>query len=280
MKRWWSTGRHHCKVGEFFDSTEGPRTLVSLEHVDVDLDGHRVLEDITFTLKEGMFIGVIGPNGAGKTTLLRVILGLVKPSSGSVCVLGLDPAALKKELHHIGYVPQNVLFDPIFPVSVYDVVMMGRICCIGRLRFASKADKKAVSDSIRMVGLGGLEKRLIGELSGGQQKRVFLARALCRQTRILLLDEPTAGLDIPAQHGFMDLLAELKSSLGLSVIFVSHDVNILAQHVDEMVCINRAMHLHGKPGEVVGSERLQEAYRCEYDFLVGAGDHHPGEGSR
>ena len=174
-----------------------------------------MLEDITFTLKDRMFLGVIGPNGAGKTTLLRVILGLVKPDSGEVCVMGMNPEELKGELHHIGYVPQNVLFDPIFPVSVFDVVMMWRICCIGRFRFASRADKQAVMDSIHVVGLDGLEKRLIGELSGGQQKRAFLARALCRETKILLLDEPTSGLDVPAQRQFMDLLTDLKQNLGL-----------------------------------------------------------------
>jgi zinc transport system ATP-binding protein len=273
---------HACKVGEYFDSTgEGSRVLVDVEHVFVELGGQPVLQDITFTLNDRMFLGVIGPNGAGKTTLLRVILGLVKPTSGTVCVMGMEPDELKGELHHIGYVPQTVLFDPIFPVSVYDVVMMGRICCIGRFRFAKKSDKQAVMDSIRMVGLEGLEQRLIGELSGGQQKRAFLARALCRETRILLLDEPTSGLDIPAQRQFMDLLTDLKERLGLSVVFVSHDVNVLAQHADEMVCINRSMHLHGKPGDVVGSERLQEAYRCEFDFLVGPGAHHPGqEGGR
>jgi zinc transport system ATP-binding protein len=271
--------KHACKVGQYFDSTgEGERTLIDLEHVFVDLGGQPVLTDITFKLKDRMFLGVIGPNGAGKTTLLRVILGLIKPTGGSVCVMGMQPNELKGELHHIGYVPQNVLFDPIFPVSVYDVVMMGRICCIGRFRFAKRVDRQAVTDSIRMVGLDGLEKRLIGELSGGQQKRVFLARALCRETRILLLDEPTAGLDLPAQRQFMDLLTRLKEELGLSVVFVSHDVNVLAQHADEMVCINRSMHLHGKPGEVIGSDRLQDAYRCEFDFLVGSTGHHPGEG--
>lgn len=270
-------GRHACKVSEYFDNTEEPRTLVELEHVNVDLGGQGVLLDISFQLKEGMFLGVIGPNGAGKTTLLRVLVGIVKPTSGVVCVMGMNPSELKSELHHIGYVPQNVLFDPIFPVSVYDVVMMGRLCCIGRFRRASKEDRRAVVESIAMVGLQGLERRLIGELSGGQQKRVFLARALCRETRILLLDEPTAGLDMPAQRQFMELLTDLKERLGLSVVLVSHDVNVLARHVDEMVCINKAMHLHGKPGDVVDSEGLREAYRCEYDFLVGAGGHHPPE---
>lgn len=283
----WRSGRkggievkRTCRVAAFFEGGGGPRTLIELEHVWVSLDGRKVLEDITFPLEEGMFLGIIGPNGAGKTTLLRVILGLVKPSRGGVRVMGMNPDELKHELHHIGYVPQNVLFDPMFPVTVFDVVMMGRACCIGPMRFGRKSDREAVEQSIQMVGLEGLEHRLIGELSGGQQKRTFLARALCIETRILLLDEPLSGLDLPAQDRFMELLTDLKKRLGLSVLLVSHDVNVLARHADEMVCINRTMHFHGKPADALGSERLKEAYRCEFDFLVGAGGPgRPGEGA-
>lgn len=269
----------NCRVAEFFDgSVEGARTLIELECVWVSLSGQTVLEDISFSLEEKMFLGVVGPNGAGKTTLLRVVLGLLRPGRGTVRVMGMTPAELKHELHHIGYMPQQVIFDPLFPVSVYDVVMMGRACCIGTLRFPKKADKEAVLDSIEMVGLDGLEGRPVGELSGGEQKRAFLARALCRETHILLLDEPTAGLDLPSQQQFMELLVELKERLGLSVIFVSHDVNVLARFADEMVCINRTMHLHGRPQEVLGSEKLKEAYRCEFDFLVGVGGQGPRTG--
>jgi len=267
-----------CRVSEFFGaSADGPRQVIVLEDMWASLDGHTVLEGITFSLDEGTFLGVIGPNGAGKTTLIKVILGLVKPDRGAVRVMGMSPGELKHELHHIGYMPQQVLFDPLFPVSVYDVVMMGRTCCIGTLRFPRRNDREAVMESIAAVGLDGLEKRPIGELSGGQQKRAFLARALCLETRILLLDEPTSGLDYEAQEKFMDLLARLKLEQGLSVIFVSHDVNVLARFADEIVCINRTMHLHGKPMEVLGSERLKEAYRCEFDFLAGVGSHESTE---
>ena len=268
-----------CRVAEFFDgSTEGARTLIELESAWVSLAGSTVLEDISFSLKEKMFLGVVGPNGAGKTTLLRVVLGLVRPERGTVRVMGMTPGELKHELHHIGYMPQQVVFDPVFPVSVFDVVMMGRTCCIGTFRFPTRTDREAVREGIMMVGLEGLERRPIGELSGGEQKRAFLARALCRETHILLLDEPTAGLDLPAQQQFMELLVRLKEQLGLSVIFVSHDVNVLARFADEMVCINRTMHLHGKPQEVLGSEKLKEAYRCEFDFLVGVGGQGQGAG--
>jgi len=259
-----------CRVSEFFEGvTKEPRQVIRLEDVWASLDGHTVLEGITFSLREGTFLGVIGPNGAGKTTLVRVMLGLIRPERGKVLVMGLSPQELRHELHHIGYMTQQVLFDTLFPVSVYDVVMMGRTCCIGPLRFPRRSDREAVMKSIEAVGLKGLERRPIGELSGGQQKRAFLARALCLETRILLLDEPTTGLDAEAQEEFMSLLADLKERLRLSVVFVSHDVNVLARYADEIVCINRTMHMHGKPLEVLGSERLKEAYRCEFDFLAG-----------
>jgi zinc transport system ATP-binding protein len=262
--------RRECRVSEFFSGdASAPRKVIELVDIWVELDGRPVLEGITFSLEEGMFLGIIGPNGAGKTTLMKVILGLVRPVRGEVRVLGLAPGELRHELHHIGYMPQQVLFDPIFPVSVFDVVMMGRACCIGPLRFPSRRDRDAVRESIRAVGLEGLEHRPIGALSGGQQKRAFLARALCQETRILLLDEPTAGLDLDAQENFLDLLERLRRELGLTVVFVSHDVNVLARFADRLVCINRTMHLHGSPQEVLGSDRLQEIYRCEFDFLVG-----------
>lgn len=261
-----------CRVSEFFSGeSEGPRRVIELRDVRVERDGRAVLEGMTFAVEEGVFLGIIGPNGAGKTTLLKVILGLIRPTGGEVRVMGMAPRELRHELHHIGYMPQQVLFDPLFPVSVYDVVMMGRACCIGPLRPPSRRDREAVLESIRAVGLEGLERRPIGELSGGQQKRAFLARALCLETRILILDEPCAGLDAEAQEAFLSLLEDLKEQKGLTVVFVSHDVASLARHADRIVCINRTMHLHGRPQEVLGSERLKEAYRCEFDFLAGVG---------
>jgi zinc transport system ATP-binding protein len=262
--------RRECKVREFFQAPS-PRDVISLRGVWVRLGGETVLQDITFSVKEGSFLGIIGPNGAGKSTLLRVILGLVRPEKGEVKVLGMDPRRLREELHHVGYLPQNVLFDPLFPVSVYDVVMMGRICCIGPLRFPGRKDREAVLESIQAVGLKGLERRPIGELSGGQQKRTFLARALCLETRVLLLDEPTAGLDLEGQESLLSLIANLKDEKGLTVVLVSHDLGVLSRYADELVCIRKTMHLHGRPSEVLGSEGLKEVYRCEFDFLSGLG---------
>ncbi len=241
--------------------------LIEVRDLEVSIDGHRVLWDISFALSAGSFLGVIGPNGAGKTTLLRVLLGLITPTRGMVKVFGRAPAQLGRGAHQIGYVPQRPDFDPRFPVSVQDVVMMGRACCLGLFRFPRRADWEMVKASIRQVGLGGQEARRIGELSGGEQQRAFLARALCSQTRVLLLDEATTGLDLPAQHELYALLQRLRRELGLTVIAVSHDLLELGAHADELMCINGTTHIHGNPQTVLYSHQLREAYRCEFDFL-------------
>lgn len=241
--------------------------IVRVDGLAVSIEGHPVLWDIHFRVPEGTFLGIIGPNGAGKTTLLRVLLGLVEPTRGSVTVLGKPPAALGHSAHQIGYVPQRPKFDPRFPVSVRDVVMMGRACCLGLFRVPKARDWQAVDASIELVGLAGLASRRIGELSGGEQQRAFLARALCSETRLLLLDEATTGLDLPAQHDLYALLQQLRRDLRLTVIAVSHDLLELAAHANELICINGTTHIHGDAHAVLHSHELREAYRCEFDFL-------------
>jgi zinc transport system ATP-binding protein len=243
--------------------------IVHVRDLAVGIDGHPVLWNITFDVTAGSFLGVIGPNGAGKTTLLRVLLGLIPVTHGVVEVLGMNPGQLGRRAHQIGYVPQRPEFDSRFPVSVRDVVMMGRTCCLGLLRFPRRADWAAVDATIHRVGLAGLESRRIGELSGGQQQRAFLARALCAETRLLLLDEATTGLDLPAQHELYALLQRLRRELHLTVIAVSHDLLELGAHADKLLCINGTMHIHGNPHTVLESHELRAAYRCEFDFLSG-----------
>jgi zinc transport system ATP-binding protein len=241
--------------------------IVEARGLAVELDGHVVLWDINLSVVPGRFLGIIGPNGAGKTTLLRVLLGLVTPSRGSVRVLGRPPSHLGRGAHQIGYVPQRLDFDPRFPVSVRDVVMMGRACCLGLFRFPRRDDWRKVEESIRQVGLAGYESRRIGDLSGGEQQRAFLARALCSETRLLLLDEATTGLDLPAQHELYALLQRLRREMDLTVVAVSHDLLELGAHADELICINGTTHIHGNPQTVLDSHQLREAYRCEFDFL-------------
>jgi ABC-type Mn2+/Zn2+ transport system ATPase subunit len=245
----------------------GVAPIIETRDLGVEIDGRPVLWDINLAIVPGRFLGIIGPNGAGKTTLLRVLLGLVPPSRGSVRVFGHPPGELGRSAHRIGYVPQRPAFDPRFPVSVRDVVMMGRTCCLGFLRYPRRRDWQRVDATIAQVGLQGFEQRRIGELSGGEQQRAFLARALCSETKLLLLDEATTGLDLPAQHELYALLHKLRRELDLTIVAVSHDLMELGSHADELICINGTTHIHGNPQTVLHSHELREAYRCEFEFL-------------
>ncbi|MBW2241831.1 MAG: metal ABC transporter ATP-binding protein [Deltaproteobacteria bacterium] len=224
------------------------------------------------------FAGICGPNGAGKTTLLKTLLGSLKPDTGEVVVLGVAPGHQLDE--GIGYVPQRNSVPANFPALVRDIVAMGRLRRRGwrhRLR-TSPADREADRENLARVGIDSLADRPIGQLSGGEQRRVVLAQALCASTRLLILDEPTVGLDLPAEQAFYRLCRKLQAELGLSVIAVSHDLVALAGEADRLLCINRRMHVHGHPDEVVHSHALKEAYACEFDFLRGEIDHHGRHG--
>jgi ABC-type Mn2+/Zn2+ transport system ATPase subunit len=252
--------------------------VVVCEHVSVERDGQRVLEDITFSLDAGRFLGVVGPNGAGKTTLLRALLGLVPVAAGRIEVLGRPAGASKDQARQIGYVPQRHAIAASFPARVRDVVLMGRLAHFGPWRRPRAEDKRAVAEALARVGMEDRAERSIGQLSGGEQRRAMLAQALCASERLLVLDEPTIGLDLPAEQEFYALLRELQHELGLAVIAVSHDLLALAAVADELVCINRTMHVHGNPDEVVHSHALLEAYSCEFNFLAGEIAHHENAG--
>jgi zinc transport system ATP-binding protein len=252
---------------------------VTFDRVSVELDGRPVLEDISFHVHEGAFLGVIGPNGAGKTTLLRTLLGLVPPTSGRIEVLGRPAGDLGDDAHAIGYVPQRQSVPRNFPATVADVVMMGRMCCIGRMKWTRAADWARVQDELDEIGIGHLSSRPIGRLSGGEMRRVLLAQALCQGTRLLVLDEPTVGLDLPAELEFYALLRRLQAERRITVVCVSHDLVALAGQASELICINRRMHVHGNPEEVVHSHALREAYSCEFDFIAGELAHHEGGGT-
>jgi ABC-type Mn2+/Zn2+ transport system ATPase subunit len=248
--------------------------VVVCEGVGVVRDGRRVLEDISFTLDAGRFLGVVGPNGAGKTTLLRTLLGLEPIAEGRAFVLGRPPGARLDPGRRIGYVPQRHAIPPTFPARVRDVVLMGRMARAGSWRRPREADRRAVQEAIARVGIADRAERPIGSLSGGEQRRAMLAQALCASERLLVLDEPTIGLDLPAEQAFYELLRTLQRELGLAVIAVSHDLLALAAAADELICINRTMHVHGNPDEVVHSHALLAAYSCEFNFLAGEIAHH------
>lgn len=247
-------------------------SVIRFTGVSVELDGHRVLEDINFSVQEGEFVGVVGPNGAGKTTLLRAVLGLVPIVEGRVEVFGSAPGKSRGRM--VGYVPQRQSIAKNFPATVGDVVLMGSLHDLGSFGFPRRKDWQRVAQSLVLVGLKDLIERPVGRLSGGEQRRVMLAQALCASTRLLVLDEPTVGLDLPAEHEFYALLRRLVRDLKLTIMAVSHDLVALAGEADELICINRRMHIHGNADDVVHSHAIREAYSCEFDFLAGELAHH------
>ena len=257
-------------------STDTQPPVVAVHDICVQVAGRTVLQDISFDVPAGQFVGLVGPNGAGKTTLLKTIMGLVAPTSGSVELFGSPAAQRRSDAHSVGYVPQRQMIDRSFPATVRDIVMMGRLCCLGPLGRPRKSDWEKVDRSLELVGISKLGNRSIGRLSGGEQRRTMLAQALCASTRLLVLDEPTIGLDLPAEHDFYSLLRKLQAELSLTIVAVSHDLVALAGEADALICINGRMHIHGNPDDVVHSHAIREAYSCEFNFLAGELAHHEG----
>lgn len=213
------------------------------------------LEDISFQVNTGERVAVVGPNGAGKSTLFRLIVGTLKPSNGKIIVAGHDP-----DTHIcIAYVPQRSQIDWSFPVTVEDVVMMGRVGQIGLFRRPQRRDRELVRISLERVGATALAKKQIGELSGGQQQRVFIARALAQEAELLLLDEPMTGLDIPSQEAIFQILDGLKKD-NVTLLMATHDLNLAAEHFDRVLLLNGRLIAAGRPEEVLQADHLLRAY--------------------
>ncbi len=246
-----------------------PGGIIQVGSLGLFREGRTILKDISFSVRTGEMVGIIGPNGAGKTTLVRMILGLIRPTSGWIKVMGHSPGSLGHLRDLVGYVPQRSFLDRSVPLSVIDAVRMGAVTRsrMGQ-RFPSSLARKA-EDSLRQVGIHGLRHQPFGSLSGGERQRAFLARALFKDPRILFLDEPNAGLDAPAQRRLFDILENLRRSLSVTVVVVSHDLAAITAVANRLICINQTMHVHGRPSEVLGSRGLENAYRCEFDLLSG-----------
>ena len=235
--------------------------LVRLENVWVYYDSIPVLEAINLSVESNDFLGIIGPNGGGKTTLLKVILGLIKPNRGRVTVLGMPPERGRK---YIGYISQFNLFDHDFPISVFEVVLMGRYKRSGLLPRYTEEDRKAATEALEIVEMLDYKDRQIGRLSGGEQQRVFIARALATDPKLLLLDEPTASIDTNMQAEFYELLDRLKENM--AIVLVSHDVSAVSIYVSEIACLNHQLFYHGS--KEVSAEELEKTYRCPVQLIA------------
>ncbi len=239
--------------------------VIDIRHLWVIYNHQPVLEDVTLDIRDNTFVGILGPNGAGKSTLLKVILGLIPPTRGTVEVFGQDPRQARRRGDLIGYLPQRPLANPRFPVSVLDVVLMGAYGRIGLGRRPGREDREAALAHLARLGIRHLANRPIGEISGGEQQRVFIARALAMKPRLLVLDEPTISLDACSQDELYDLVSHLKEDLKLTIIMVSHDIGAVATHVDDIVCLNRRVHVHSPPP--IGRLALENTFGCTVEYL-------------
>jgi len=229
--------------------------ILDVSHITVRYNGRVALENATFHLHEAERVAIVGPNGAGKSTLLKVVAGVLSPTSGEVKIFGSRP------LGHvcIGYIPQRSQVDWNFPVTVADVVMMGRSAKLGPLNFPHKRDWEHVHHALETVDLANLSTRQIGQLSGGQQQRMFIARALAQEAELMLMDEPLTGLDTPSQEGILELMDRLKQER-VTVMVATHDLDQAASHFDRIMLLNHRIVAFGEPKIVMQTENLLRAY--------------------
>ncbi len=235
------------------------RILIRIRKVEFRYWRDPVLVDVDLEIHAGDFLAVIGPNGSGKTSLIKVMLGLLQPTRGDVSLFG-TPIRDFRGWEKIGYVPQKAThFDPYFPASVQEVVAMGLVAVGHRRRLRSGERESLVLGALESVGMDSMKARPIGELSGGQQQRVFIARALVSSPEILILDEPTAGVDAEAQNRFYGMLDRMNRESGLTVVFSTHNVGVVNRHVNKVACINQRLYFHGSHEEFCETDHLLEA---------------------
>lgn len=234
--------------------------IIEVENVSFSYGNVEVLKNITLAIHQGDYISLIGPNGGGKTTLLKIMLGLLKPQSGQIRLFGKNLQDFS-DWSKLGYVPQKAInFDPLFPVTVREVVAMGCYGKKGLLKWLNKNDQKNIDDALEQVDMIQHANRLIGNLSSGQQQRVFIARALAGQPEVIFLDEPTVGVDIKAQEDFYALLSRLNKNLNITLIIISHDVDAVSHEVTEIACLNQSLVYHGEPKKFMKGHYLENLY--------------------
>jgi len=235
--------------------------IVQAREIGFRYTGEWVLKDISFEIEKGEFWGIIGPNASGKTTLLKIIDRILVPQEGSVWINGINIREMKRDAlaRLVAVVPQEAPL--IFPFCVEEIVLMGRAPHLGKLRFEGKKDHEITRRSMEMTDTLSFAHRNIGELSGGERQRVLIARALAQEPHIILLDEPTAFLDIKHQVNFFNLVKTLNREEGLTVISVTHDINLASLYCDRIILLDRgSIHCMGTPSEVIRESNIREVY--------------------
>lgn len=221
--------------------------IISMKNISFSYENKQILDHINFSVSKGSFMGLVGPNGGGKTTLIKLILGLQKADAGSIQLFG-QPIEKFNNWNKIGFVSQKAnTFNKGFPATVYEVVSMGLTAKVGYLKFFQKKHKEKIKETINQVGMKAYTHENIGNLSGGQQQRIFIARSLVNDPELLILDEPTVGVDNENVQRFYDLLDNLNRNKGITMLMITHDTGTIAEQATEIACLNKKLHFHGKP---------------------------------
>lgn len=244
------------------------KNCIEVNNVSFSYSGQTVLDNISFSVNSGEYLGIIGPNGGGKTTLIKIILGLLKPNTGTVRIFGQNIEEFK-EKSLIGYVPQRISqVVSQFPATVKEVIETGRTARVGLFKKYTKNDKQAIEKAMEITGVAHLKHRLIEDLSGGERQRVFIARALAAEPKILILDEPSAGVDLASQKQFYAFIKSLNQKFELTIIFISHDIDVVAHEVKILLCLNKNLVCHGLPEEFLKGEHMEKLYGKKVKFIT------------
>jgi zinc transport system ATP-binding protein len=240
-------------------------TIIELNNVCFSYTNEEVIKDVSLQIHKGDYVGIIGPNGGGKSTLLKLMLGILKPEEGSIKLFGTNMRDFK-DWSRIGYVSQRASIEMNFPVTVEEIVAMGRYGKLGLFHFPAKEDKEKAQWALEQVDMVEFKNRQINDLSGGQRQRVFIARALATEPEVIFLDEPTVGVDVKTQKQFYNFLRKLNKDLEVTLVLASHELDVVAHEATELVYINRTIEYYGNPEEF-----LKGAYFHE---LIGKGGLH------
>jgi zinc transport system ATP-binding protein len=234
-------------------------TLITLDGLSIGYGGQPVLSGLSFSIERGSFIAILGTNGSGKSTLLKTMLGLLPPVSGRLETQSPDSKPV------FGYVPQSTQFDPVYLLTSFEVALMGTYGRVDAGRFVPAAEKTLVRECLQAAGAQEFAHRRFGELSGGQKQRVLIARALAARPDILVLDEPTSGVDHATTHAVMEFISRTCRERNIAVLLVTHDFAVVRRHADRIVWLNQGIVLQGTPDELLNAKRMAEILEMEVD---------------
>ncbi len=232
--------------------------VVSIQNLSIGYDGQPVLSGISLSIARGNFTAILGANGSGKSTLLKTLLGLLPPVAGSIRAVDRNgiPAVF-------GYVPQYVQFDPLYRFSGFEVALMGLYGRVGPGRFVPPAERAFVGECLRATGAQGFAHQWFSELSGGQKQRILIARALATRPEVLVLDEPTAGVDAAATHALLEFISQIHEERKLTILLVTHDLPLVRKHAQQVIWLHQGRVLHGTAADLLSPQRMAEIFEME-----------------